>query len=202
VLAVYGAIAAVIAARKLWPAVVLPAAIALVSAAIWSWLLLIERQPYVYTPFLTPASLVTAVTVAAWAVSSEVLMRARWNPSEAAAPGAPQSGGAPRALRFAPVLLLFLWGRTELADMVSAQVSTFALIVYYAAAGIAAVGFGRARRIAPLRHVGLAVAVYAALKAVAEASQLGIVLRVSSYLCAGVFLLSVAYWYRGEAQQG
>jgi hypothetical protein len=39
--------------------------------------------------------------------------------------------------------------------------------------------------------------VYAAIKAVAEASHLGVALRTGSYLLAGAFLLAVAYWYRG-----
>jgi hypothetical protein len=47
-----------------------------------------------------------------------------------------------------------------------------------------------------LRHVGLGLAIFAALKAIAEASSLAIGLRVGSYLLAGVFLLAVAYWYR------
>jgi hypothetical protein len=92
--------------------------------------------------------------------------------------------------------LLFLWVRQELSGAVSSEVSTFLLIAYYAIAGVGAVFVGRVRAVPPVRHVGLAVAVYAALKAVAEAWGLGIGLRVSSYLLAGAFLLAVAYWYR------
>ena len=47
-----------------------------------------------------------------------------------------------------------------------------------------------------LRHVGLGLAIFAALKAIAEASSLEIGFRVGSYLLAGLFLLAVAYWYR------
>ena len=47
-----------------------------------------------------------------------------------------------------------------------------------------------------LRHVGLGLAIFAALKAIAEASSLDIGLRVGSYFLAGLFLLAVAYWYR------
>jgi hypothetical protein len=45
--------------------------------------------------------------------------------------------------------------------------------------------------------VGLALALYAALKAFAQASGLDAVgLRVGSYLLVGGFLLAVGYWYR------
>jgi hypothetical protein len=47
-----------------------------------------------------------------------------------------------------------------------------------------------------LRHVGLGLAIFAALKAMAEASSLVIGWRVASYFLAGLFLLAVAYWYR------
>jgi hypothetical protein len=53
--------------------------------------------------------------------------------------------------------------------------------------------------------VGLALAIFAALKAVAQAYELRQVgLRVGSFLLVGAFLLAVAYWYRatGEAEAG
>jgi hypothetical protein len=48
----------------------------------------------------------------------------------------------------------------------------------------------------------LALAIFAALKAIAEASSLVIGLRVGSYLLAGAFLLAVAYWYRDRGEGG
>jgi uncharacterized membrane protein len=54
-----------------------------------------------------------------------------------------------------------------------------------------------------LLSAGLALAIYAALKAVAQASGLSAIgLRVGSYLLVGCFLLGVAYWYRaaGDAE--
>ena len=62
--------------------------------------------------------------------------------------------------------------------------------------GVASIFIGRARAIRVLRHVGLGLAIFAALKAIAEASSLDIGLRVGSYFLAGLFLLAVAYWYR------
>jgi len=90
----------------------------------------------------------------------------------------------------------FLWGNTELSRAYSADVATFLLILYYAAVGVAAIFVGRARGIRVLRQVGLGLAIFAALKAIADASSLAIGLRVGSYLLAGLFLLAVAYWYR------
>jgi hypothetical protein len=40
--------------------------------------------------------------------------------------------------------------------------------------------------------------VLAAIKAMVETSALSIGWRVGGYLLAGVFLLGVAYWYRGR----
>ena len=52
-----------------------------------------------------------------------------------------------------------------------------------------------------VRRVGLAVALYAALKAVVQASELTTIgLKVGSYLLVGCFLLGVAYWYRAAAE--
>ena len=98
--------------------------------------------------------------------------------------------------RLAGSAVTFLWGNTELSHAYSADIATFLLILYYAAVGVAAIFVGRARTIRMLRQVGLGLAIFAALKAIAEASSLAIGLRVGSYLLAGVFLLAVAYWYR------
>jgi len=94
-----------------------------------------------------------------------------------------------------------MWGNTELSRAYSDDISTFLLILYYAVVGVGAIVAGRARGIRILRQVGLALAIFAALKAIAEASSLEIGFRVGSYLLAGVFLLAVAYWYR-ERESG
>ena len=82
---------------------------------------------------------------------------------------------------------------------ISPDVSTFALIAYYATCGVIAIQQGRVRGEGRLRQVGLSLAVLAALYAIIAASdvqQIG--LRVGSYLLVGAFLLGVAWWYRGE----
>jgi uncharacterized ion transporter superfamily protein YfcC len=99
-------------------------------------------------------------------------------------------------VRLAGAAVTFLWGDTELARVYTPDVSTFLLILYDAIVGVAAIFVGRARGIPVLRHVGLALAIFAALKAIAQASSLEIGLRVGSYLLAGLFLLAVAFWYR------
>ena len=100
------------------------------------------------------------------------------------------------AVRLAGVVVTFLWGNEELSRAYSPDVSTFLSIGYYAVVGVAAIFIGRARGIRVLRHVGLGLAIFAALKAISEASSLAIGIRVGSYLLAGLFLLAVAYWYR------
>jgi len=195
-LAMYSAALAVVAAQRAWPAVLVPMFVGLAVTSLWSWQLLAARAEYAYTPFLTRPSLAAAASVAGWVVAAIAIRRApRGRPAR---PGVAETDltAALGLLTVVPPVLLFLWVRQELAGAVSSEVSTFLLIAYYAVAGVGAVFFGRARTMPPVRHAGLAVAVYAALKAVAEASHLGIGLRVSSYLLAGAFLLAVAYWYR------
>jgi uncharacterized membrane protein len=100
------------------------------------------------------------------------------------------------AVRLAGAVVTFMWGNTELSHAYSSDVSTFLLILYYAVVGVAAIVVGRHRAIRVLRHIGLGLAIFAALKAMAEASSLVIGWRVASYFLAGLFLLAVAYWYR------
>jgi hypothetical protein len=89
------------------------------------------------------------------------------------------------------------WGREELAHAVAPDVSTVLLIAYFAVAGIASIALGRARRAPAARQIGLVLALYAAAKALLQASQLDAVgLRVLSYLVVGGFFLGIAYWYR------
>jgi hypothetical protein len=97
--------------------------------------------------------------------------------------------------------LAFFWGHLELRCAFSADVSTFLLIAYYATCGVFAIQQGRVRGEGRLRQVGLSLSVLAALYAILAASnvqQIG--LRVGSYLLVGVFLLGVAWWYRGEGR--
>ena len=127
---------------------------------------------------------------AAWLIVS-------WNACLAElADGGPEATQTRTAVRLAGSAVTFLWGNTELSHAYSADIATFLLVVYYAVVGVGAIFVGRAREIRILRQVGLGLAIFAALKAIAEALSLAIGLRVGSYLLAGLFLLAVAYWYR------
>jgi uncharacterized membrane protein len=167
-----------------------PIAIGLGILTIWTFQQLGERPVYQYTPFLTGPSLAALAMSVAWLVVS-------WNASRVEL----IDGGAGTletrtVVRLAGAVVTFMWGNAELSRACSADVSTFLLILYYALVGVAAIFIGRLRSIRVLRHVGLGLAIFAALKAIAEASSLAIGLRVGSYFLAGLFLLAVAYWYR------
>lgn len=167
-----------------------PIALGLAILTIWTFQLLLDRPPYRYTPFLTGPSLAALAMSAAWLVVS-------WNAYRVDLADASLGTAEMRtAVRLAGSVVTFLWGNTELSRAYSDDVATFLLILYYAVVGVAAIFVGRARGIRILRHVGLGLAIFAALKAIAEASSLVIGLRVGSYLLAGMFLLGVAYWYR------
>lgn len=172
--------------------IAVPIALGLAIATSSTFGLLNTRPLYGYRPFATAESLAALAVCAAWLVVS-------WHVSRAAFDDARDWGPEARtAVRLAGAIVTFLWGRTELARAISADVATFLLIFYYASVGVAAIFVGRRRRVPLLRHGGLALAIFAALKAVAQASSLGIGLRVGSYFLAGVFLLAVAYWYRAR----
>jgi hypothetical protein len=156
-------------------------------------MLLRQRVAFGYAPFLTSASLATAAVIAALAVLAWRVRRQ----------GADAFGRGERTMLAAlPAVGALLWGREELARVGSPELSTFLLVGYFAAAGVAALAVGRARRVAGARQVGLALAIYAALKALAQASELRSVgLRVGSYLLVGAFLLAVGYWYRSAGER-
>ncbi len=91
----------------------------------------------------------------------------------------------------------FFWWRAELQRAYNSDAATFLLIVYYAACGLVVLWRGRTTDSRRLRQVGLALSIWAALVALAEASAVQqIALRVGSYLGVGAFLLGVAWWYR------
>jgi hypothetical protein len=157
----------------------------------WTYEILAARRAYGYTPFVSAPSLAALAAVAGWMVFARLASRAELT-------DAPGYDADLRAFVGAlGALAAFAWGREELASAFSPDVATFLLILYYAGAGVLAIFVGRWRQLAGARRVGLALAIYAALKAVLQASELrSIGLRVGSYLAAGGFLLAVAYWYR------
>jgi hypothetical protein len=174
-----------------------PIAIGLAVVTVWAFDLLDDRPLYGYTPFLTSPSVAALAMSVAWLVAS-------WNAARVEFVDGRRVGSAStqNIVRVAGAAITFLWGNVELARAYSADVSTFLLIGYYAVVGVAAIFVGRARAIPILRHVGLALAIFAALKAIAEASSLAIGIRVGSYFLAGLFLLAVAYWYREKDKLG
>jgi hypothetical protein len=170
------------------PLTLLAPATAGCAAAGWAGVLLTDRAAYAYTPFLTPESLAAGACVAAW----YAIARRVWSDGDLVISRADR-----RLTVAATTAVALLWGRQEFAEAVSPDVSTFLVIGYFAVTGIGAIALGRARSVPAARQVGLALALYAALKAFVEASALDAIgLRVGSYLLVGGFLLAVGYWYR------
>jgi hypothetical protein len=197
-LAAHAAIFALLYGRVRRAIVLLPVLAVLAVASGWSFALLQERPAFAYTPFVTSASLAAAATVAAWCIASWRVWRAPHEAPLDADAGARVQRHPERALLLAggPVAAL-LWGREELSRAFSPDTATFLLIAYFAATGVASIFVGRARQLAGARQAGLALAIFAAVKALAQASALESVgLKVGSVLVVGGFLLAVAYWYR------
>ena len=167
-----------------------PAAAGLAVAAGMMWIEFDMRAPYAYTPFLTAPSIgalamVLAIGILGWNVARTEL---------ADGPLPPRKRSAVQGLG---VVAAFIWGHVELMEAFSPDMAVFLLIIYYAACGVAAIFVGRRSALSDLRRVGLALSIFAALKAVAQGYELDTVgLRVGSFLLVGAFLLAVAYWYR------
>jgi hypothetical protein len=166
----------------------IPIAMVLTVAALWAYALLLDRTAYTYTPFVTAPSLgALAATLGIWTFS-RCAIRLRSVSLE--------------ILATLPALVAFVWFREELAHAYSRDISVFLLIVFYAIAGIAAIFYGRRHSHAPSRAAGLALACYAALKALIHAWGLSAIgLRVGACILAGAFIALVAYWYRGEGEE-
>jgi hypothetical protein len=186
-LATYGTVLALLVRPKARLILLAPAALALIAATGWTFLLLNGRPDYQYTPFATSESLAGFAVSAAWVTVAWHVTRIRPEVS--------------RYLTIVSWLIPLLWGRIELAGAISPDTAMFCLIAYYAAIGVAAVFIGRARALPRLRHAGLALAIYATIKAIVQASELAIGLRIGSYFVAGAFMLSVAYWYRARKDE-
>lgn len=147
---------------------------------------LASRPAYQYSPFATnPSAVAAGVFVALFASSRLSAVEAKLE----------------RLLRSAAVVWAFLWVHQEIAFAYNATVATLLRVTYYAATSVTAVGFGRARRMPLLRHVGLALAALAAGTALYGARKLEIAARIGADLVAAVFLLAIAYWYRRPGNQ-
>jgi predicted membrane protein DUF2339 len=158
--------------------------ISLTLAGFWVLSLISIRPPYSYFPFTTLESAAAFAVVAAWAAA---LHAARTDPDEVSRVTA----------RVGLVAFAFLWGHQELVHAVSPSTSSLLLIGYYAVTSVAFVGWGRARRSARLRRVGLGLGVIAAFLAVRGAWNLPSAgARITAYLLVSGFLLGIAWWYR------
>jgi uncharacterized membrane protein len=167
-----------------------PIVIGLLIASAWSFYLLAMRTHYAYTPFLTIPSLCALAVVGAWALFAYVLRSIADEKSDEQKQLAAFIGGL-------AILAAFTWIRQELVDAWSADTSSFALIIYYALAGLALIFAGRYRRVGLWRAAGLGLAFYAGYKALVETFTIDAVgLRVGARIMVGVFLAAVAYWYR------
>ena len=188
-LAIHASLFSMLLRQRRAPVIAAPIAIVLLVASVWSYSLLAERTAYLYNPFATaPSATALATVIALWVFSSCV--------SRLPAVNAP-------ALVTLPALAAFVWFRQELAFAYSPDVAVFLLILFYALAGIAAIFYGRRHAHAAARAVGLALACYAAMKALVHAWGLSAIgLRVGACILAGAFIALVAYWYRGEGGEG
>jgi uncharacterized membrane protein len=171
-----------------------PILLGLMIASGWTFYLLASRTSFGYTPFATIPSLCALAVVSAWAFLAHAL-RPTW----------PAPTSQERALAsFVSALAIgvaFVWVRQELVEAWSPDTASFALIVYYAAAGIALIFGGRWRNVGLWRAVGLGLAFLAGFDAIAETSEISSVgLRVGARIIVGVFLAAVAYWYRTPSE--
>jgi uncharacterized membrane protein len=190
--AAYGVALVVVSRRLRAPLVLVPALLALLLGAAEAGELLADRPWYAYTPFLTLPSLVAAVVLVMWIAAGFAV---RGDGQRITLLRDPQVTVGPRLWWAAAALLALVWGRQELAWAYSRDIANFLLIAYYAVTGVGAIAVGRARSIGVLRKCGLALAVYADLKAIFTAVQISAIgLRVGSYLLSGFFLLAVGYW--------
>ena len=155
---------------------------------------LASLAPYRYTPFATRASASALVAVLSVAGAAFILPAGRG--SAARVSGRANWLGAAAALAF-------IWGRMEMVHAFNRDASTFLLTLYYAGAGVIGIVVGRRADSMTFRAAGLVVAIYAAAKAVIEATNIsGLGLRVGCYAAVGVFLLGAAYLYRNAEPGG
>lgn len=175
-------------ANRVWPSYswIWIGGIALVIASLGTLKLLVERPAYAYMPFATRASATAFAVAVCWAIAARL------------APRIPIDKG--RALDAAPIAAwtwAFIWVHQEILRAISPTIATLLLVTYYASTSVVAVGVGRGRSIAGLRHVGLVLGLLAAATAIRGARELEVVwAEITAYLVTSVFLLGIAYWYR------
>ncbi|MEO7038910.1 MAG: DUF2339 domain-containing protein [Gemmatimonadaceae bacterium] len=178
-----------------------PIGFTLMIASGWSFILLDGRGLYQYTPFLTIPSACALACVGAWALFAWALSEYALRPTaEEKSLKSVQLSAATSAIA---ILIAFAWVRQELVGAWSSDAASFALIIYYALAGLALIFIGRSRSVGLLRAAGLALAFYAGYKTLVETFTIDAIgLRVGARILVGVFLAAVAYWYRVPSSPG
>jgi uncharacterized membrane protein len=171
-----------------------PLFLSLFVLSAWSFYLLAERPAYEYSPFATLPSGAALAVVGAWTTLALAL---RPIPGETSAEHTSQASFASGLA----IAAAFVWVRQELVEAWSRDTASFALIIYYALAGLALIFAGRIRRVGLWRAVGLGLAFYAGYKALVETFTIDAVgMRVGARILVGVFLAAVAYWYRTPSE--
>lgn len=149
---------------------------------------LVDRPAYDFVPFVTQPSAIALTTLAATVGSMALTI------------------GDPRLRRWllaGAVAWAFVWAHQEIAFAFNETAATLLRVAYYAGSAVAAVGIGRSRRIAILRHVGLGLAILAAGTALYGARGLdAVAARIVAHAVAAVFLMAIAYWYRRPGGRG
>jgi hypothetical protein len=171
-----------------------PIVLGLTIATAWMFVLLDGRPAYAYTPFATTLSLLAIAAVGAWTWLAYAL--------EPMPQQEPVEDNALFAITSAvAIAVAFFWIRQELANAWSVDTASFALIIYYAVAGLSLIFAGRWRSVGPLRIAGLGLAFLAGFDAIVETSEIRSVgLRVGARILVGAFLAAVAYWYRTPSE--
>lgn len=170
-----------------------PILIGLIVASAWTFFLLASRGAYGYTPFLTTPSMCALAVVGAWALLAYTVRQAF--------PATAEDKSLALLVGGLAIGAAFIWVRQELVDAWSPDTASFALIIYYALAGLALIFAGRFRHVGLWRAVGLGLAFYAGYKALVQTFTIDAVgLRVGARIMVGIFLAAVAYWYRTPSE--
>jgi hypothetical protein len=158
----------------------------------------LDRRPgFQYIPFVTLESVGAAIAVAGWFLGARMIARPNVLPEL----DAKLRGKLREVALSGAALTAFAWGVFEFDGAWNRTAATALLIVYYAAAGALAIYVGRLRDAAYLRIAGLAVALWAAWKALVEAIGLpNVAVRVTVFFAVAAFLVGIGYWYRRGAE--
>jgi Predicted membrane protein (DUF2339) len=182
-------------------------AAALTAGGAHTWILMAARPAYAYRPFLTRESLaglvvLAACVVAAWQGGRMGAALAEAAPAADRRPKADDTRAVALWATAAPWAWAFVWAHRELSAAWGPSLSTFAVVTLEAGVAVALVWVGRVRAARLPRHLGLLLAVVAAVRALTAVGRVeSVSLRIASYLVVSAFLLGIAYWYRRRGQE-